>query len=82
MVNSSDVFRYNEKYDIYEDMSDDADYMKNVYDNSEKPRVVGIVCLKPDVNSMALQPGVNYTKDLTLYVIEKARESEIVHSIS
>ncbi len=80
LVNSSDVFRYNEKYDIYEDMSDDADYMKNVYDNSEKLRVVGIVCLKPDVNSMALQPGVNYTKDLTLYVIEKARESEIVQA--
>ncbi|MGI6568841.1 MAG: ABC transporter ATP-binding protein, partial [Erysipelotrichaceae bacterium] len=80
LVNNSDVFRYNEKYDIYEDMSADADYMQKVYDSSEKLKVVGIVCLKPDVSSMALQPGVSYTKDLTLHVIEMAKKSEIVRA--
>lgn len=78
LVNSSDVFKYNEKYNIYEDMSGDVSFMEDVYANSEKLKVVGIVCLKPDVNSTALQPGVNYTKDLTLYVIKLAQNSEIV----
>ncbi|HPW52895.1 MAG TPA: ABC transporter ATP-binding protein/permease [Erysipelotrichaceae bacterium] len=78
LISNSAVFKYNEKYDIYEDMSADSDYMQNVYDYSEKLKVVGIVCLKAGTSSMALQPGVNYTKDLTLYVIEKAKQSEIV----
>ncbi len=78
LVNSGDVFRYNDKYDIYEDMSGDVEYMQQVYANSEKLKVVGIVCLKSEASSMALQPGVNYTKDLTLHVIEAAKESAIV----
>lgn len=80
LVGNCDVFRYNEKYDIYEDMSKDVDYMQKVYENSEKLKVVGIVCIKQGNSSMALQPGVNYTKDLTLHVIKKAQESEIVRA--
>jgi putative ABC transport system permease protein len=78
LICNSDVFRYNVKYDIYEDMSTDNEYMQKVYDSSERLKVVGIVCLKPDVSSMSLQPGVNYTSDLTLHVIERAKKSEIV----
>lgn len=57
LISNSAVFKYNEKYDIYEDMSADSDYMQNVYDYSEKLKVVGIVCLKVGTSSMALQPG-------------------------
>ena len=78
VVDASASYRYNEEYDIYEDMSDDQEYMQEVYDNSLDLKIVGIVCPKKGSSSMSLSTGVAYTKELTEYVIEKAEESEIV----
>ena len=77
LVDASATYKYNSKYDIYESMTDDKDFMKNVYDNSVNLKVVGIVCPKGDSSSM-MSSGIGYTKDLTEYVINKASESEIV----
>ena len=78
VVDASDTYRYNEEYDIYEDMSKDQDYMKEVYDHALDLKIVGIVCAKEGTTSMNLSPGVAYTKELTQYIIEKAQQSEIV----
>lgn len=78
LIHSSDVYKYNSKYKIYEDMSEDKNYMKNLYDNAEELKIVGIVTKKEGVTSSALSPGVNYTKELTDYIIKYASESEIV----
>lgn len=78
IVDASDLYRYNADYDIYEDMSDDASYMKEVYDRSVDLKIVGVVCPKKGSTSMGLSTGVAYTKELTRYVIEKASQSEIV----
>ena len=78
LVDPTDLYRYNEKYDIYEDMRSDESYLTNVYENSEILKVVGVVCLKSSNSSMALYPGVNYTSELTTHILEKAKESEIV----
>lgn len=78
LVDPTDLYKYNSKYDIYEDMTDDKEYVKEVYDNSEKLKIVGIVCLKSSANSMALYPGVGYTADLTRHVMQIAQKSEIV----
>lgn len=78
VVDASDTYKYNKKYDIYEDMSDDESYMEKVYDDALELKIVGIVCPKEGTASMTLSTGVAYTKELTDYVIAKAEESEIV----
>ncbi len=78
LVDPTSYFKYNEKYNVYEDMRDNSEFMKTVYQESIDLKVVGVVCLNSSSSSMALSPGVNYTSDLTKYVIEKASESEIV----
>ena len=78
LIKATDIFRYNVKYDIYEDMSQDDAYMRDLYDRSLKLKITGIVCLKEGNDSMALSPGVAYRKDLCNYVISEASKTAIV----
>ena len=78
IIMNSDVYRYNSKYDVYEDMSDDDDYMHKLYDKALKIKIVGVVSPKEGVTSMALNPGVSYTSDLIDYLIDYASDSEVV----
>lgn len=78
LVDASDTYKYNETYNIYESMTEDAVFMQGIYDNALDLKIVGIVCAKKSSSSMMLTTGVAYTKELTEYVIEQAEESEIV----
>lgn len=78
LINPSNLYKYNEKYDVYEDMTSDKEYMKDVYKHSEALKIVGIVCAKEGSGSLTLSPGVAYSRDLIDYVIKHASESEIV----
>ena len=78
LIRPTDTYRYNVKYGIYEDMSEDEEYMRNMYDRSLKLKIVGIVCLKEGNDSMALSTGVNYTKALTNHIIEQSQNTAIV----
>ena len=78
LVLPSDVYKYNTKYKIYEDMSEDEQYMKKVYENAKELKIVGIVTAKEGVNSMALMPGVSYTSKLVDYIIDNSKKSDIV----
>ena len=78
IVDATDTYKYNADYEIYEDMTDDKDFMEDVYDNSPNLKIVGVVCAKDGVTATGLTPGVAYTKDLTEYVIDTASQSEIV----
>ena len=75
LIDPSDLYRYNEKYDVYEDMTSDKEYMMAVYNNSEKIRIVGIVIPDGDGNPTG---GVLYLPSLTSHVIDKAKQSELV----
>ncbi|MDD5793002.1 MAG: ABC transporter ATP-binding protein/permease [Erysipelotrichaceae bacterium] len=75
LIDPSDLYRYNEKYDVYEDMTSDKEYMMAVYNNSEKIRIVGIVMPDGDGNPTG---GVLYLPSLTSHVIDKAKQSELV----
>ncbi len=78
LIDPSAKYKYNSKYDIYEDMSDDEKFMEEVYKNALNLKVVGIA--KPSggaANGMA-GSGVLYTRNLTKYVIDTASKSEIV----
>jgi len=78
LINASNKYKYNSKYQIWEDMSDDTEYMNNQYENALKLKIVGIVAHKEGASSTALNPGVAYTKDLTQYIIDNAYASQIV----
>ncbi len=78
LILPSDTYRYNEKYDVYEDMSQDEDYMNKVYNKATKLKIVGVVSPKEGITSMALNPGVAYTSSLVNYIIDSAKDSKIV----
>ncbi len=78
LIDNADLYRFNDRYQLYEDMSGDVNYMEDLYKNALSLKIVGI--LKPtDSDGMsALMSGVGYTRDLTQYVIDRASEKEIV----
>ena len=78
MIMPTDLYKYNSKYDLYEDMSDDEEYLKNLYDKASKLKIVGIVSPKEGVTTMALTPGVIYREELVDYIIDYSKKTEIV----
>ncbi len=78
LIMNPDTYKYNEKYDIYEDMSDDEQYMKELYSNAISLKIVGILSPKEGVTSAALNLGVSYTKELVDYIIDYASKSDMV----
>ncbi len=74
LIDPTDKYRYNEKYDIYEDMSSDMEYMKAVFDRSEDLVVTAVLC----ADSGASSSGVLYFSSLTDHVIELASKSVIL----
>lgn len=78
LVDVSSLYRYNEEYALWEDMSGDRPHMEAVIEAGEPLKIVGIVCAREGVNATALTAGVAYTSDLTRRVIEMATGSEIV----
>ena len=78
LINQSDMYKYNSKYKTYEDMSEDSNYMNNLYNNAESLKIVGIVAPKDGVTSKSLSPGVAYKKELIYHVIDYAKNSKIV----
>ena len=73
----ADTYKYNEKYNVYEDMSGDTDFMWDVYKNkSEDLKIVGVVTMEDSL--MAVGSGVLYLPSLTTHIIEKSSQTEIV----
>ena len=76
LILPADIYKYSEKYEVYEDMSEDASYMMDVYNNkSEELKIVGIVT--PD-SSFSLGSGILYLPSLITHIIEKSENTEIV----
>lgn len=76
LVYASDLYKYNSKYSVYEDMSSDKDYLKDTYENkSEKLKIVGVATSDLELSSGS---GVLYLPSLVTHIIEKSKNSEIV----
>ena len=78
LIMPADKYRYNEKYRVYEDMSEDEEYMNSLYEKALKLKIVGIVCAKEGKNTTALNPGISYTSKLIDYIIDYSKNTEIV----
>ena len=78
LIMPTDTYKYNKKYKLYEDMSENEKYMNNLYKNATDLKIVGVVTTKEGVTSAALNPGVAYTSDLIDYIIDYSSKTEIV----
>ena len=73
-----DKYKYNETFNIYEDMTEDINYMENLYNNSEDLKIVGIAKMKEANGMSAFLSGVGYSPKLSTYIISKTKDKEIV----
>ena len=78
LILPTDLYNFNSNYNVYEDMTENEEYMRNLYENAPKLKIVGIVTAKEGVTSAALNPGVAYTSGLVDYIIDKTADTEIV----
>ena len=78
LVNNCDTYRRNSSYDVWEDMSDDDDYMRDLIKNAERLKITGIVCAKDRSGASAMNSGIAYLPSLTQHMIDYAAESDIV----
>ncbi len=62
----------------YVDMRDDDEYMKDLIENAEDLKIVGIV--RPSSNSSTMQKGgyIGYLPELATHMVDKVNKSEIV----
>ena len=74
LINTSDLYRYNYKYDTYEDMSNDKEYLENVYNKSEDLIITGVAYC----NDNSSLTGIIYYDSLVDHVIDIAKDSPLV----
>lgn len=74
LINTSDLYRYNSKYDTYEDMSNDKEYLEDVYNKSEDLIITGVAYS----NSSSSLTGIIYYDSLVDHVIDMAKDSPLV----
>jgi putative ABC transport system permease protein len=77
VISASDCYRKNDETGGWTDMSDDADYMANVVENGFDLHIVGVVQPNGD-NSSALSAGVAYTHELSVELMDRAANSDVV----
>lgn len=78
LVNATDYYQYDSSYNVYRDKTDDQNYMKNLIQNGEDIKIVGVVQPKETASATMLKSGIGYPATLTDHVIEQAMSSEIV----
>ena len=78
MVLPTELYKYNKEYKVYENMSSDKKYIKELYDKGMELKVVGIITRGDDSNSSLLTTGVYYRSDLIKHIIEESSKTDIV----
>ena len=78
LVNACDYYEYDAEYDVWRDKTDNTDYMRQLIDDGEEIRIVGIVQPREDATASMLSAGINYPSSLTQHVIDQAADSKIV----
>ena len=76
LVPATETYKFNSKYDIYEDMTGDKEYMRDIYNGSEKLKITGVAVVNSEMLSSG--SGVAYLPSLVTHIIEKSSETEIV----
>ena len=69
---------YRKKDGIWEDMSEDEAYMKDVVDKGLEVDVVGIIRPNEDAAATSLNGGIAYKHELMEYLVNEVKDSKIV----
>lgn len=78
LVNATDYYQYDKKYNVYKDKTDDKTYMSNLIKDGENIKIVGIVQPTEGVSATMLKAGIGYPSSLTTHAIDQAQSSDIV----
>ena len=78
LVSPTSLYQYNDEYKVWEDMSEDEVYLRQTIADSEKLKIVGIVCPKSGGGASALSQGIAYTPALIDHIIDEAAKTRIV----
>ncbi len=78
LVLPTDLYQFNEEYEVWEDLSEDKVHLRQTIASSEKLKIVGIVCPKSGGGAAALSQGIAYTPALIDHIIEEASKTRIV----
>ena len=78
LILPSSLYKYNKKYNVYEDMREDKEYMKNLYKDSTDLHIVGIVTAKEGVSAGSLDPVIVFRQDLIDHIINESSKTDMV----
>ena len=79
LIQPTSLYKHNSEYDIYEDMSEDEDFIENLYNSSETLKIVGV--LTPNNNDELVSvstSGIYYQSELIDKIIDTSKDTEIV----
>lgn len=77
LVNATDYYQYDKSYNVYKDKTDDQKYMKNLIQNGEDIKIVGVVQPTESASATMLKTGIGYPATLTTHVIEQAKQVKL-----
>ncbi len=78
VVDAASCYQRSESGDSWTDMSSDSAFMRELLDDAINLQIVGVIRANEDTDSPTLTEGVAYTHDLTIELIKRASEAEIV----
>ena len=78
IVLEPDYFTYDEETKTWNDMRGDAEYVKNLVENGEEIKIVGIVRPANDSIMVTTMGAIGYTSALTRHIIDETNNCEIV----
>ncbi|MBR6512805.1 MAG: ABC transporter ATP-binding protein/permease [Clostridia bacterium] len=78
LLDNSQLYRYDEEMKVWTDKSKDEELVKELLKNGETLKIVGVVQSKADSSVELLASGINYLPELTMHMIDLAKDSEIV----
>ena len=78
LVHPTQMYQYNEDYNVWEDLSDDKVHLRQTIADAEKLNIVGIICPRDGSGTAALNQGIAYTPALIDHIIELAGQQRIV----
>lgn len=79
-VLNSDCFSYDKNTGLYTDLRETTAGLQYLYDNGTTLKVTGIIRPAEDVTAPMLSGTIGYTSKLTEYVIENAKDSDVIQA--
>ena len=67
LVDAADYYVYDKTYHVYKDKTEDKKYMKQLVQNGEDVKIVGVVQPSSSATATMLKAGIGYPAELTMH---------------